>query len=351
MKKCILLVTITAVIVFTNIAFLIPSNDPRLFEPRQKLSEYSFFTGQLSALQPSKDIVPYDINMALFSNYAEKLRFVKLPAGKKAQFTSKGVLQFPKGTILIKNFYFEKDVRRPGKGREILETRLLVNEEAGWKPYAYIWNREQTEAYYDVAGDIREVKFINASGRKKTIQYVIPNNNQCKGCHIRAGQLVPIGPTAAQLNKEFTYSATPVNQLSRWVSVGILEGLPNLQDVAQLPALNDETASVDSRARAYLDVNCGNCHQPQGPANASGLFLNLDQTESTQLGILKPPVAAGRGAGNRLFDIVPGEPHKSILIFRMQTSDPGIAMPELGREQVHSEGVALIKKWIAGMKR
>jgi uncharacterized repeat protein (TIGR03806 family) len=346
-----LLFTIAAVIVCTNLAFLKPPGNPFSFEPKLRLSEYSFFTGKLSALHPSKDVAPYDINMPLFSNYAEKLRFVKLPGNKKAGYTGKGVLSFPTGTILIKNFFFENDFRKPGKGRELLETRLLVHEEDGWKPYAYIWNTEQTEAMYDVAGDIKNVTYINASGKRQHIKYVIPNKNQCKGCHIRSGQLEPIGPTAAQLNKPFSHNGTSTNQLSNWVASGILEGLPVLKDVPRLPALDDETASINSRARAYLDVNCGNCHQPEGPANTSGLFLNIGQVESTQLGILKPPVAAGRGAGKRSFDIVPGQPHKSILSFRMETSDPGIAMPELGREQVHTEGVALIKKWIQEMKR
>ena len=65
---------------------------------------------------------------------------------------------------------------------------------------------------------------------------------------------------------------------------------------------------------------------------------------------MKSTVAAGRGAGENLFDIVPGKPDQSILTFRMQTNDPGIAMPELGREQVHAEGVALIRDWISNMK-
>ncbi|MBT8428949.1 MAG: hypothetical protein KJN79_03460, partial [Gammaproteobacteria bacterium] len=58
----------------------------------------------------------------------------------------------------------------------------------------------------------------------------------------------------------------------------------------------------------------------------------------------------GRGSGDRPYDIYPGRPDKSILLYRMQHSDPAIAMPELGRAAVHEEAVALIRDWIAGME-
>jgi hypothetical protein len=57
-------------------------------------------------------------------------------------------------------------------------------------------------------------------------------------------------------------------------------------------------------------------------------------------------VAAGRGSGSLRYDIVPGHPNQSILLYRMKTNDPAIAMPEIGREQIHEEGVALIEEWI-----
>ena len=110
----------------------------------------------------------------------------------------------------------------------------------------------------------------------------------------------------------------------------------------------DDPASgtLNDRARAYLDANCAHCHSRQGPANTSGLFLDIFETDPAHIGVNKTPVAAGRGAGDLRFDIVPGEPNQSILVFRMRTNDPSIAMPEIGREQVHEEGLALIEEWI-----
>jgi uncharacterized repeat protein (TIGR03806 family) len=268
----------------------------------------------------------------------------------QANYTDDGVLELPKGTVIIKNFFYENDFRKPGQGRRILETRLLVHEEKGWIAYPYVWNEEQTEAFYDVAGDIKKVSYISAAGKRISIDYIIPNKNQCKGCHLRNNKMTPIGPTAMQLNKDYNYSSGKQNQLTYWQQHGLLKGLPALDSVGKYASLEDKSQSLDSRARAYLDVNCGTCHHPQGPANASGLFLHYNQDASVEMGIMKSPVAAGRGAGKNSFDIVPGKPHKSILSFRMQTNDPGIAMPELGREQVHKEGVTLIREWIKQMK-
>ena len=348
-RQLFIIVSLSAIVAF-NLALMPRMNKP-LFERKQKLSEYNFFAGKLADLQPVPGVVPYDINSVLFSNYAEKLRFVKLPDGMPAKYSDDGAFDLPQGTVIIKNFYYENDFRKPVKGRRIVETRLLVHEENGWAAYPYVWNDEQTEAFYDVAGDVKKVSYINTNGKRIGIDYIIPNKNQCKGCHIRNGEMQPIGPTAMQLNRDYTYISGKQNQLRYWQQHGLLNGLPALNTIGKLAAINDKTQSPDSRARAYLDVNCGTCHHPEGPANTSGLFLNYDQDASVELGIMKSPVAAGRGAGKNSFDIVPGKPHQSILSFRMQTNDPGIAMPELGREQVHKEGVKLIKEWIKKMEK
>jgi hypothetical protein len=101
---------------------------------------------------------------------------------------------------------------------------------------------------------------------------------------------------------------------------------------------------------AYLDINCSHCHQAIGPASTSGLFLEFDQKEPMKLGIMKTPVAAGNGAGAFDYDIVPGKADESILTFRMNSTEVGIAMPELGRTTIHQEGVELIREWINSMK-
>lgn len=312
--------------------------------PKERLSEYAFFEGRLADLKAAPGVVAYGVNTPLFSNYSEKLRFIRLPAGGKMSYRDSGVFEFPKGTVLIKNFYYPADFRNEGKGRDILETRLLVHTDEGWQAYPYIWDEKQSEAFYDPSGETRQVKYISKSGKKITTPYVIPNKNQCKGCHLSGKALVPLGLSARQLNSG---ADNATNLLVRWRQEGILEGLPPLESVpAGVVWDNAESGTLDDRARAYLDANCAHCHSRNGSANTSGLFLDVYEKKSTHLGFFKSPVAAGRGAGDLKFDIVPGAPEKSILVYRMRTNDPAIAMPEIGREQVHSEGVALIEAWV-----
>ena len=80
------------------------------------------------------------------------------------------------------------------------------------------------------------------------------------------------------------------------------------------------------------------------------MYLNLEETDPLRLGVMKRPVAAGKGSGHLEFDIVPGDPDASILLSRMISQDPGAMMPELGRSLVHDEGVALLRAYIAGLK-
>ncbi len=317
----------------------------------ETLSEWGFFTGKLAAQQPANGVIPYRLNTPLFSDYAEKLRFVKLPAGQSVPYNAEDVLAFPVGTVLIKTFYFPVDFRDAAKGRRLLETRLLVHEPAGWRALEYIWNPEQTEAMLEVAGDQTEVAYLDAAGKPHRQPYVMPNLNQCKGCHNRHEQLMPIGPAVRQLNGLFPYADGSANQLAYWQQHGLLTGLPDLATVPKAPVWNDPTTgSLDARARAWLDINCAHCHRPDGPAATSGLNLRYTETNPTAWGVLKTPVAAGRGSGGRQFDLVPGKPDASILLYRIQSTDPGVMMPEVSRKVTHREGVALIQEWIRGMK-
>ena len=94
-------------------------------------------------------------------------------------------------------------------------------------------------------------------------------------------------------------------------------------------------------------MNCAHCHNPDGPARTSGLDLRYTQDDPSKVGFWKTPVAAGRGSGGRLFDIVPGKPDESILMYRLESMEPGIMMPELGRRLVDTAGVSLVREWIA----
>ncbi len=317
---------------------------------KEKLSEYGFFVGELKNLSPSDEVVPYALNAALFTDYAFKQRFVKIPNGMKVNFNAADVFDFPEGTVLIKNFFYPADFRKPEANIRILETRLLINEAGSWKALPYLWNDEQNEAFLNVAGKNIPVSWTHYDGTLKNISYSVPNMNQCKGCHLRGDKVMPIGPTARQLNGDYHYAAGTRNQLDYWKELNVIKNIPDSMKGPRLAGYEDQSVAVSERARAWLEINCAHCHRADGPAKNSGLYLLASENDPSKLGIGKAPVAAGKGSGGLLYDIVPGKPDESIMQFRIESVHPGIMMPELGRSITHDEGVALVRTWIAEMK-
>lgn len=316
--------------------------------PYKSLSEYHFFLGTGASQEPNEGVVPFDIGTPLFSDYAIKHRFLWLPDGTAARYDPEEAFHFPVGAVIIKTFSYLHDLRDPSKGENIIETRLLVHKPDGWVGFPYIWNEDKTDAVLKVAGGTRDVEWIHYDGSTRTNNYIIPNMNQCKSCHEQAGVLEPIGPKARNLNKPFVYDHGTENQLRYWSRIGYLNGAPADPDAApRLPVWNDpSTGPLNARARAWLEVNCMHCHNPEGAGNTTGLDLRFSQSDPVKIGIMKPPVAAGRGSGGLHFDIVPGKPDKSILLYRLESTDPGVMMPELPRRLVDEEGVELIREWI-----
>lgn len=321
------------------------------FAYKQRLSEYALFEGKISDQQPVKTVMPYSLNSPLFSDYAHKLRFVQLPSGEHVAYNPDSVFQFPVGTTIAKTFYYYNDEKDPSKGRRLMETRILIHEAKGWKSLPYIWNEEQTDALLEVAGGTANVDYLNEKGEKISFEYTVPNMNQCKSCHESNGTMTPIGPSARQLNGNHDYAAGTENQLKKWSQDAMLTGLPeDMSVVPQFVNYSDPTKNIDDRAKAYLDINCAHCHNKTGPAQTSGLFLDWRTTDRAAYGFFKTPIAAGRGSGNLQFDIHPGKPNESILLYRMQSTDPGVMMPEVSRKLIHAEGVKLISDWIKSMK-
>jgi uncharacterized repeat protein (TIGR03806 family) len=328
-----------------------PAADPWTGEdPPEQLSAFGLFRGNGATQEPAADVVPYDVNTPLFSDYALKYRFVHVPRGTKAKYNDTEVLDFPIGTILIKTFAYANDERDLSKGRRLVETRLLVRRPEGWVGLPYVWNDQQTEAVLKVAGVTRPVHRIDKDGKESTLRYSVPNTNQCMGCHENTKIMRPIGPTARGLNRRFDYVDGSDNQLAHWTKIGILEGAPAPANTPKMAVWNDpSTGSVRDRARAWLEANCAHCHNPAGPARTSGLDLRVIQLDAAKGGVWKTPIAAGRGSGGRWYDIIPGKPDDSILIYRIESTEPGVMMPELSRKLVDHEGLALIREWIASM--
>ncbi len=351
----------------TTVPVFIEQGNPEL------LSDWAQLSIDGGGLAPAPGVTPYTLQSPLFSDHALKLRTVWFPDGAEpATYDSEDVFSFPVGTVITKTFYYRLATagsstdwvsRQPATNdlhtpidlaqTRLVETRVLAHREGGWVALPYVWNDEQTDAELKRAGDLVQLTLVDESpGGETPFPYVVPNSNQCAGCHATnhtTGLIQPIGPKARHLNTDVDLGDVVMPQLSHWVDVGLVADNGALSDAPEVAAWDDPSASLDARARAYLDINCSHCHNKNGPADTSGLFLESTTEYGPRLGVCKGPVAAGTGTGNRLVGIAPGEPDESIFVFRMTTTDPGAMMPELGRAIVHEDGVALISEWIESL--
>lgn len=319
--------------------------------PHKQLSEYNLFKGNISELEPVDRLIPYDLNTPLFSDYAQKKRFIYVPSDSSISYIKEeGTLTFPEGTVLVKNFYYFADEQIKSAGKILIETRLMIRYSYGWTANTYVWNEDQTEAELVQVGDSKEIEWIDSEGIRQKVNYLIPSVNDCKTCHSYNNGMVLIGPKVRNLNREYTYIDKVENQLVYWNQSGFLKDIPAPDELSRLAAWDQlSSGTIRERARAYLDVNCGMCHNPGGSANNSRLYLNLKNKNAFNLGIYKRPLAFASGLDNFKYDIVPGYPDSSIVILRMGSTEPEVRMPELGRTLVHEEGVKLIREWIEQM--
>nr|WP_298129602.1 SO2930 family diheme c-type cytochrome [uncultured Pseudoxanthomonas sp.] len=368
LRAAVLLVVLTAGVALSACR---PASRVQFFAEGQPatLDEWGVLRIEDGRLHLNEGVVPYDLNTPLFSDYAHKLRTVWMPAGTSATYRPEQSFDFPVGTILSKTFYYPLPQGEAWDGRSVartpptqssleaetldlakvrlIETRLLVHRAEGWVALPYVWNDAQTAATLKRTGELVELDLVDAQGQRQAANYQVPDQNQCGGCHItdnKSRKLLPIGPKARHLNRDFDYAGGKENQLAHLVRIGYLTGMP--ANAPRLADAMDAEASLDARARAYLDINCGHCHSATGPAITSGLWLDAHTQDRLKLGFCKQPIAAGKGTGNRLYDIVPGRAADSIFDYRLDSDDPAIMMPELGRSVVHREGVELIRAWI-----
>ena len=331
------------------------------------LSAWSVVNIKGNELALGKDVVPYTLNTPLFTDYAHKLRTIWMPKGKSAAYREGDVLNFPIGTIISKTFYYpvgadgtvlktknnQPVTQNSGLNladHKLIETRLLVRREAGWEPLSYAWNADETDAKLTRIGAIIKLT-LKDTDMETDFNYVVPNINQCAGCHApnnTTREISPIGPKPRHLNGDYIYAGGAMNQIDKLMQIGYLGETPNTRPRNAI--WTDVSETVEARARAYLDANCTHCHNPVGPADTSGLHLNPENESLPHLGICKNAVAAGGGTGGRKYDIMPGEPENSIMIYRMASRDPGKMMPELGRSLTHEEGVTLLAGWIKAME-
>lgn len=315
------------------------------------LAHYNLYADPTNPLStPNSNGVTYDLTTPLFTDYAHKSRQVYVPPGQQIQY-DEDELVYPTGTIITKTFYYVDNESNP-QSVDLVETRLLINRgQYGWMRLPYIW--ENGVATLALGGGAKQVSWIDANGVQQSQEHVIPNINQCSSCHGAQQIDKPLGPEVRRLNDNFDYGTVTENQITHWANIGILANAPAdpRTTAPRHPVWNDPSdGTLHERAMAYLESNCGHCHNDSwGRASSTGLWLMADQAMNSHLGLCKSPIAAGTAAGGLDFDILPGDPDNSIMIYRMNSVEPAVKMPELGKARAHPEGVQLITDWITSL--
>ncbi|QYJ68194.1 hypothetical protein [Flavobacterium litorale] len=313
--------------------------------PYNKLSDYKFYEGDLQNMQPAYKVLPYDLNSKLFTDYAHKKRFIWMPEGSKATYIADGqILDFPTGTAIIKNFYYENVL--PDNSTRIIETRLLIKKADGWIFAEYVWNDEQTEAYLDLDGSYTDISWME-NGTEKSANYRVPSETECLTCHKTDDNPIPIGPKPQNLNKMFTYTDGAANQLSRWITEGYLQdNLP--ASINSTVNWADASQPLELRVRSYMDINCAHCHAEGAHCDYMPIRLAFTETTSaTNMGVCVEP---NEFINTSLSHIVAKKnTGRSTMYYRLSTTDESERMPMLGRSLVHEEGLELFAEWINAM--
>lgn len=319
--------------------------------PYANLSQYQFFKGEIKNQQPSYGVIPYKPASELFTDYALKNRFVWLPNGTKATYTSDAdILKLPVGSALIKTFYYTNV--QPANATKIIETRVMIkiteeNEETdGWIFAEYVWNADQTEATLQTQGSTIPISWIDQNSTTQNIDYQIPSTNQCKTCHDNNGKSRPIGIKPQHLNTTFPYSTGTKNQLAKWIEFGYLENnLP--ATIVSMVDYKDTTKSLDLRVRSYFDINCAHCHQDGGNAEyMHTIKMAFNQTSKpSNMGVCVPGNIQVPGFDRGLI-VSPNNINESTILYLLSTNSPNFRMPRIGRTIAHQEGIQLVTEWI-----
>ena len=277
---------------------------------------------------PAANVVPYDVNVPLWSDGAAKRRWVSIPAGAQIHVNDDGDWDLPIGSVLMKEFAVD--------GQRV-ETRLLVRHADGdWAGYSYEWLPDQSDAVLLPGSKTKDL------GNGKSWYY--PSRNDCLQCHTAAAGRT-LGLETAQLNRDGDGVG---NQLDLFAAMGWLDApLPSPPAMMpKYPAPDDQAAPLDQRARAYLHANCSFCHRMGGTGRVPpdwrfGLTLMQTgacnaQPEDGDLGIAGATV------------LTPGSPATSLASVRMHALDAS-RMPPLASHVVDPDGTALVDAWIGSL--
>jgi uncharacterized repeat protein (TIGR03806 family) len=311
------------------------------------LSQVGIFSNT-PGMTPVTALIPYTPNTPLWSDGALKTRYFAVPNNggtitpdEQIGFAPTGSWSFPAGTVFVKTFELNTDTTNPNVKRR-LETRLLVRDING-QVYGvtYKWRADNSDADL-LPGSLNEdILITNATG-VTTQTWYYPSRSDCLTCHTPVANYV-LGVSTRQLNGNETYPSTGVtdNQLRTLNRLGLLNPAFDEQiitNLARMAALTNLSASLETRARSYLDANCVQCHQP------GGIGPTFDARFDTPLA--SQNIINGGLDSDGFAMVVPKDIWRSEIHQRMDTTNNTIKMPPLARNLIDTNAVQVLTDWI-----
>lgn len=287
-----------------------------------------------SSLTVASDVRPYAPGYVLWSDGAEKQRWIRLPPGTQIDTSDMDQWNFPVGTKLWKQFSL---------GGHRVETRFLWKRAPGaWLYTTYAWSGDESSATELTTG----LRGWNGTS------YEIPAQWQCQDCH--AGRIdFVLGFEAVSLAAPAATGLT----MAELVSEKLLTQPP----AAPLVVPGNAT---ESAALGWLHANCGtSCHNDTSWACVTTLWMRLKvgelasvrTTDTWNTAVGQPLVLLNDGFMPPwpMLRITPGDPMDSAVWYRpsVRDTDPTQQnqMPPIDSHVVSDAGVALLSAWIASM--
>jgi uncharacterized repeat protein (TIGR03806 family) len=302
--------------------------------------------------RPAGGLIPYLPNMPSWSDGAVKNYYLAVPNSgglitpdEQIRPYPTNAWKFPAGTVFVKNFDLVVDEANPNVPRRRLETQILVRDSnGGVYGVTYKWRADNSDADLLATGASETIAITNAGG-VRTQNWTYSSPADCLTCHTPVAGYV-LGVNTRQLNGNFTYPATGItdNQIRTLNRLGLFSPAineANLPKLAKLSSLSDSSASLEQRARSYLDANCAECHRPGGIGNYDARY----DTPLASQHLVNFPASVTLGFDNVRM-IAPGDLQRSIIYDRMNTNAPTIKMPPLARNRVDANAVQLMADWI-----
>lgn len=314
-------------------------------EMPRRLSQTGLFRS-LEDLSPQAGVIPYTVNSSLWSDGANKSRWIVLPGDARITFSESGPWSFPEGTVLVKHFEIG-DPQGTSVQRRRLETRVLVVTGPGQGfGVTYKWRPDQRDASLMVEGATEPIPVGPATAGRARI-WAYPSQKDCMICHTTQAGFV-LGVNTRQLNGVYRYpaSSTVDNQIRAWSHAGLFETPVAEDSLARLDRLvdvSDASAPLEHRVRSYLDVNCAQCHRPGGVRSD---FDSRFGVPTGDLKVVSGPLLTGDLGVQNSRVVAPGDRTRSMLYRRMGRREDVYNMPPLGSQYVDTAALDAVGRWI-----